>query len=58
MVNSNQFPSVELFSGDGIFVQCRDGYSVDQTPEVFQVYRHVPGICAKIVCADPPDAQL
>ena len=32
VVNLNQFPSVVLFLGNGIFVQCCDGCAVDLTP--------------------------
>ena len=32
VVNSDQFPSVVLYLGNGIFVHCCDGCAVDLTP--------------------------
>ena len=58
VVNSYQFPRVVLFLGNGIFVQCCDGCAVGLTPVWVPSYCHVLGICAKLVYADPSDAQL
>uniref|UniRef100_A0A7S1FI45 EGF-like domain-containing protein n=1 Tax=Noctiluca scintillans TaxID=2966 RepID=A0A7S1FI45_NOCSC len=60
--NSNQFPSVELFSGDTVLVKCDTGYSTDETRggSNFRVTCMDSGIfdgeasCSKIVCSDPP----
>ena len=47
-----------LFLGNGISVQCCDGCAVGLTHQWVPSYCHVPGICAKLVYADPSDAQL
>lgn len=65
VANSDKQPSVELFSGDSIFVTCDEGYSTDRTPNAkkFKVTCTDSGAldgvrsCSKIVCDKPPNVN-